>query len=226
MCSSIFHLRKIFCHRPHSERCCGSHLENGQHSLTNHQFGVANLINNVRPLMITSAELENSPEISKVKTDKIDVSNNGLHQTGITISMNMIGLLNVLIHNFEIKFLSSILANVAHIKTHQGIKTSTVNTKNLNRTMDAKEKSGLHTSGYSVMSQRKLANDKFRCNNIIPKSNLCFLMPATVTSNLLSPNSRRPFSALDSKIKNLSVEEIREQYWGNNFICLKNHIKI
>ena len=93
MCSSIFHLRKIFCHRPHSERCCGSHLENGQHSLTNHQFGVANLINNVRPLMITSAELENSPEISKVKTDKIDVSNNGLHQTGITISMNMIGLL-------------------------------------------------------------------------------------------------------------------------------------
>ena len=43
--------------------------------------------------MITSAELENSPEISKVKADKIDVSDNGLHQTGITISMNMIGLL-------------------------------------------------------------------------------------------------------------------------------------
>ena len=93
-----------------------------------------------------------------------------------------------------------------------------MNTKNLNRTVDAKEKSGLHTSGYSVMSQRKLANDPFRCKNIIPKSNLCFLMPATVTSNLLSPNSRRPFSALDSKIKNLSVEEIREQYWGNSII--------
>merc|ERR1739836_111672 len=38
---------EIFCHR--------GHLENGQHSLTNHQYGVANLLNNVRPLMITSA---------------------------------------------------------------------------------------------------------------------------------------------------------------------------
>ena len=131
----------------------------------------------------------------------------------------------ILFHYFETQFQSSILANIAHIKSYQGVKTSTLNTKNVNQTVDTKEKSGLHTSGYSVMSQRKLANDPFRCKNIIPKSNLCFLMPATVTSNLLSPNSRRPFSALDSKIKNLSVEEIREQYWGNNSIYLKTHIK-
>ena len=32
--------------------------------------------------MITSAELENSPEISKVDTKKIDVCHNGLNQTG------------------------------------------------------------------------------------------------------------------------------------------------
>lgn len=87
--------------------------------------------------------------------------------------------------------------------------------KHPDRSLDKREKSSLHTSGYSVMSQRKLANDPFRCKNVIPKSNLCFLMPATVTSTLLSPNSRRPFSAMDAKIKNLSVEEIREQYWGN-----------
>ena len=87
--------------------------------------------------------------------------------------------------------------------------------KHPDRSLDKREKSSLHTSGYSVMSQRKLANDPFRCKNIIPKSNLCFLMPATVTSTLLSPNSRRPFSAMDAKIKNVSVEEIREQYWGN-----------
>ena len=90
-----------------------------------------------------------------------------------------------------------------------------MNKNYLNRNIDFKEKNGLHTSGYSVMSQRKLANDPFRCKNIIPKSNLCFLMPATVTSTLLSPNSKRPFSAMDAKIKNLSVEETREQYWGN-----------
>ena len=84
-----------------------------------------------------------------------------------------------------------------------------------NRNMDTREKPSLHTSGYSVMSQKKLANDPFRCKNIIPKSNLCFLMPATVTSTLLSPNSKRPFSAMDAKMKNLSVEETREQYWGN-----------
>ena len=83
------------------------------------------------------------------------------------------------------------------------------------RNMDTREKPSLHTSGYSVMSQKKLENDPFRCKNIIPKSNLCFLMPATVTSTLLSPNSKRPFSAMDAKIKNLSVEETREQYWGN-----------
>ena len=92
-----------------------------------------------------------------------------------------------------------------------------MNKNYLSRNIDFKEKNGLHTSGYSVMSQRKLANDPFRCKNIIPKSNLCFLMPATVTSSLLSPNSRRPFSAMDAKIKNLSGEQIREQYWGNVF---------
>ena len=42
--------------------------------------------------MITSAELENSPEINKVDTNNIDVSHNGLHQKGIKISMNMMGL--------------------------------------------------------------------------------------------------------------------------------------
>ena len=107
------------------------------------------------------------------------------------------------------------LASNPHVLNATAKSNSTSNTKYLNRTVDSKEKSGLHTSGYSVMSQRKLANDTFRCKNIVPKSNLCFLMPATVTSNLLSPNSTRPFSAIDAKIKNLSIEEIREQYWGN-----------
>ena len=42
--------------------------------------------------MITSAELENSPEISKVDTNKIDVTHNGLYQAGITILVNVMGL--------------------------------------------------------------------------------------------------------------------------------------
>ena len=73
---------KVFCHRPHSEQCCGGHLENGQHSLTNHQFGVANLINNVRPLMITSTELDKSPEISKIATGTNNACQNVINQQG------------------------------------------------------------------------------------------------------------------------------------------------
>ena len=80
---------------------------------------------------------------------------------------------------------------------------------------ETRDKQGLHTTGYSVMSQRKLAKDPFRSNrSLAPKSNLCFLMPSAMTSNIVSPGTRRPFSAMDSKTRNVSIEEIREQHWG------------
>ena len=80
---------------------------------------------------------------------------------------------------------------------------------------ETRDKQGLHTTGYSVMSQRKLAKDPFRSNrSLAPKSNLCFLMPSAMTSNIVSPGTRRPLSAMDSKTRNVSIEEIREQHWG------------
>lgn len=73
----------MLCRRPASERCCGSHLENGQHSLTNHQYGVANLLNNVRPLMITSTELDkNAHGVSKNTTTTNNMNQNLLNQKG------------------------------------------------------------------------------------------------------------------------------------------------
>ena len=84
-------------------------------------------------------------------------------------------------------------------------------------TSETREKPGLHTSGYSVMSQRKFANDSFGLKtdrSLVPKSNLCFLMPSTASSKIISPSIKRPVSAMDAKIRPLSVEEVGEQYWG------------
>ena len=79
------------------------------------------------------------------------------------------------------------------------------------------------------MSKRKLANDSFGLKNnksaVVPKSNLCFLMPSSM---IISPTTKRPFSAMDEKIRHLTVEEIREEYWGksrnkvNSLISLLN----
>ena len=83
--------------------------------------------------------------------------------------------------------------------------------------VEIREKPCLHTSGYSVMSQRKFGNDPFGLKNnkgIIPKSNLCFLMPSNITTSIVSPNTKRPFSAMEAKIRHLSVEETRERHWG------------
>ena len=81
-----------------------------------------------------------------------------------------------------------------------------------------KEPQGLHTSGYSIMSQRKFPYGSFGIKNgksSGPKTNLSFLVPFSVTtSKLPSPNTRRPVSAMDNKISQLSVEEIGERYWG------------
>ena len=80
-----------------------------------------------------------------------------------------------------------------------------------------REPPSLHTSGYSVMSQRKHGSDPLGLKNtkgIIPKSNLCFLIPPNITSSIVSPNTKRPFSAMDAKIRHLTVEETREQHWG------------
>ena len=80
------------------------------------------------------------------------------------------------------------------------------------------ERQGLHTTGYSVMSQQKLASiykssDK---NLVIPKSNLSFLIPSSVrNANIISPNQSRPVSAMESSFSNnVAAEEIREKYWG------------
>ena len=89
--------------------------------------------------------------------------------------------------------------------------------------VEIREKPCLHTSGYSVMSQRKHGNDIFGLKNnkgIIPKSNLCFLMPSNITSSIVSPKTKRPFSAMDAKFRHLSVEETREQHWGKKQISI------
>ena len=86
-------------------------------------------------------------------------------------------------------------------------------------TSEAKEKLSVHTTGYLKMSQKKFANDPFGLNDdrsLVTGSNLCFLLPSTGPSKLISPNIKRPASAMDMKISHLSVEEIGEQYWGEN----------
>ena len=78
------------------------------------------------------------------------------------------------------------------------------------------ERQGLHTSGYSVMSQRKFGSLGFKNGKSgRPKSNLTFLVPfSPQNSKVPSPNTRRPASAMDNKTNQLSVEEIGERYWG------------
>ena len=63
------------CHRRAAESCCENHTENGGHALSNHQYSVANLVNNIRPMMITSAELEVNGMNKKNACQKTQVEN-------------------------------------------------------------------------------------------------------------------------------------------------------
>ena len=63
------------CHHRASESCCENHTENGTHALSNHQYSIANLVNNIRPMMITSAELEDNGMNKKTACQKTQVEN-------------------------------------------------------------------------------------------------------------------------------------------------------
>ena len=68
-------LSKILCHRRASDGCCENHAENGAHSLSNHRFSVANLVNNIRPVMITSADLEVNGISKNIECQKNKIEN-------------------------------------------------------------------------------------------------------------------------------------------------------
>ena len=82
------------CHRRASDTCCENHGENGTHSLSNHQFGIANLLNNVRPLMITSADFDGKV-IKKSNVSGTNPTAKSLKESGnkhiILLKDNLIG---------------------------------------------------------------------------------------------------------------------------------------
>jgi hypothetical protein len=185
---------EILCRRQSSESCCSNHGENGQHSLMNHQHGIGSLLGNIRPVMISTAAIANE-KLVDTKPVKKHLEANEI------VPSRIAG--DIMTHQHSLSPTSKAYENTPVHGQRPKVREET------------RDKQGLHTTGYSVMSQRKLAKDPFRSNrSLAPKSNLCFLMPSAMTSNIVSPGTRRPLSAMDSKTRNVSIEEIREQHWG------------